>query len=200
MTTTTYYVFSTIDGFVAAEDDGLDWLVEVDPADRDFMPFVEGVGAMAMGSATYESVIHDQDLLAHPERWRQAHEGRPAWVFTHRELPKVEGADIRFVSGDVRPVHDAMREAAGGKDIFIVAGGALAAAFAEAGLLDRIVVAVVPVMLGGGKPLYSGRLSARQLTLTNVERVGQVANLTYDVRAAPQATRPQEAAAADSPT
>lgn len=184
MTTTTYYVFSSVDGFVAGDDDSLDWLVAVDPKDRDFSPFLESVGAMAMGSATYESVLRDEDLLAHPERWQQAHQGRPAWVFTRRELPRIPGADIRFVSGDVRPIHQAMREAADGRNIFVVAGGALAAAFAEAGLLDRIVVAVVPVLLGGGKPLYAGRLDSSQLVLSNVERVGQVANLTYDLRTA----------------
>jgi dihydrofolate reductase len=78
----------------------------------------------------------------------------------------------------------AMHEAADGRNIFVVAGGGLAAAFAEAGLLDRIVVAVVPVLLGGGKPLYAGRLDSSRLVLSNVERVGQVANLTYDVRTA----------------
>jgi dihydrofolate reductase len=166
---------------VAGEDDSLDWLYELEPGDRDFSEFLSGVGAFAMGSSTYESVLRDSGLLEHPERWQEGHAGRPAWVFSSRELPKVPGADITFVDGDVRPVHEAMVSAAKGKDRFIAGGGSLATAFAEAGLLDRIVVGVVPVVLLAGKPLLTGPLTSSQLSLTKVEQVGQVAYLTYDL-------------------
>ncbi|MGH3158250.1 MAG: dihydrofolate reductase family protein [Streptosporangiaceae bacterium] len=134
-----------------------------------------------MGAATYECVPRDSQLLEHPGRWREAHSDRPAWVFTHRELPKVPGADITFVNGDIRQVHRAMVRTAHGKNIWIAGGGALATAFAETGLLDQVFLGVVPVMLAGGKPLFTGRLSSGQLRLSNVEQVGQVAYLTYDV-------------------
>jgi len=76
-----------------------------DPSDRDISEFASEVGVVAMGSAMYECVLRDSGLLEHPERWQEAHRDRPVWVFTHRELPKVFGADIIFVRGDVRPVH-----------------------------------------------------------------------------------------------
>jgi dihydrofolate reductase len=176
---TTYYIFASLDGFVAAEDNGLDWLYELDPADRDFSEYLKGVGAFAMGSSTYESVLRDSGLLEHPERWIEGHRGRPAWVFSGRELPAVPGADITFVNGDVRPVHAAMIAAAGDKGVFIAGGGGLAAKFFEAGLLDRIVVGVVPAILKAGKPLFPLLLTSAQLRLEQVERVGQVAYLTY---------------------
>lgn len=115
----------------------------------------------------------------------EGHGDRPAWVFSSRELPVVPGAKITFVSGDVRPVHDAMVRAAGGKEVFIAGGGGLATAFAAAGLLDRMVVGVVPVVLVEGKPLFSGRLTSSQLSLTKVEQVGQLAYLTYDLTKSP---------------
>ncbi|MFF1820352.1 dihydrofolate reductase family protein [Kribbella sp. NPDC058245] len=176
---TTYYIFASLDGFVAAEDNGLDWLYELDPGDRDFSTYMEGVGAFAMGSSTYESVLRDSGLLEHPERWIEGHRGRPAWVFSGRELPAVPGAEITFVYGDVRPVHAAMVAAAGDKGVFIAGGGGLAAEFFAAGLLDRIVVGVVPAILTAGKPLFPQPVTSAQLKLEHVEHVRQVAYLTY---------------------
>ncbi|MDR2988040.1 MAG: dihydrofolate reductase family protein [Nocardiopsaceae bacterium] len=182
-TKTIYYVSTSIDGFIAEPDDALDWLYEIDPGDRDISRFASGVGVVAMGAATYESVLRDSGLLEHPERWQQEHRDRPVWVFTHRELPKVAGADINFVSGDVRPVHQEMVSAARGKNILIAGGGALATAFADAGLLDQMFIGVAPVMLAIGKPVFTGRLTSAQLKLSKVEQAGQLAYLTYDVKA-----------------
>ena len=184
MTQTIYYVSTSIDGFIAGSEDSLDWLFEIDPRDRDISQFASEVGVVAMGAATYECVLRDSGLLEHPERWQEAHSDRPAWVFTHRELPKVPGAGITFVSGDVRPVHKQMVSAARGRNILIAGGGALAAAFADAGLLDQMFIAVVPVMLASGKAVFTGSLSSAQLKLSKVEQVGQVAYLTYQVTAA----------------
>lgn len=183
-TKTIYYVSSTLDGFIAGLDDSLDWLYEIDPSDRDITQFAAEVGVIAMGASTYECVLRDSKLLAHPERWQQAHNNRPVWVFTHRALPEIPGADIRFVSGDVRSVHREMVTAARGRNIMIAGGGALATAFADAGLLDEMFIAVVPVMLGAGKPLFTRRLTSAHLKLSKLEQVGQLAYLTYEVLSA----------------
>ncbi|WP_446513502.1 dihydrofolate reductase family protein, partial [Photobacterium sp. DNB22_13_2] len=78
---------------------------------------------------------------------------QPAWVFTSRKLPVVEGADVRFVQGDVALVHQQMRAAANGKNVWIVGGGELAGQFLDRGLLDELIVQIVPVVLGSGLPL-----------------------------------------------
>jgi dihydrofolate reductase len=101
-------------------------------------------------------------------------------VFTHRSLPAVPGADIRFVQGDVASVHAAMRAAAGARNVWLVGGGDLAGQFADQGLLDEIIVGVAPVTLGGGAPLLPRRMVGR-MTLVGVERDRQFANLTYNV-------------------
>ncbi|WP_104524575.1 dihydrofolate reductase family protein [Blastococcus atacamensis] len=149
----TYYTATTLDGFLADPEDSLDWLLR-QPHDEDgpfgFDAFMAGVGAVVMGSTTYE--------------WVLAHEGGnwpyslPAWVMTSRNPALVDGADIRFASGDVRPVHAAMTAAAGGRRLWLVGGGDLAGQFAEAGLLDEVVVSIAPVTLGAGRPLLPRRL------------------------------------------
>jgi dihydrofolate reductase len=80
---------------------------------------------------------------------------------TSRELQPVAGADIRFASGSVTAVYDAMAEGAAGKDLWLVGGGDLAGQFAEAGLLDEVITYVAPVTLGAGRPLLPRRLSLK---------------------------------------
>jgi dihydrofolate reductase len=93
-------------------------------------------------------------------------------VFTSRELPPVPGADIRFVRGDVRPVHREMVVAAGGKNVWLVGGGELVGQFHDHGLLDELFVQVGSVTLGAGKPLLPRAITSPPLRLVSVRAVG----------------------------
>jgi dihydrofolate reductase len=187
MARTQYYTATTVDGFIADGNNSLSWLFEV-PADpgadhnAEFASFFANVGAMAMGSTTYQWVLDHEKLLERPERWQTYYGTTPCWVFTHRDLPTVPGANLTFVQGDVAPVHDAMRTAAAGKNVWLVGGGELVGAFADAGRLDEIILSIAPAFLGRGAPLLPRRLTSTRLTLTSVERAGQFAKLHYDVR------------------
>jgi dihydrofolate reductase len=188
---TQFYTATSIDGFIADEADSLEWLFQVPAGDDDvghetrFAAFFEKVGAMVMGSTTYEWVLANDQLLEHPEKWRGYYGETPCWVFTTRELPAIDGADLRFVQGDVAPIHAEMVEAAGDRNVWIVGGGGLAGQFADAGLLDEIQLNVAPVTLGAGSPLLPKRLLASDLTLVGLERQGQFAAATYRVGRAP---------------
>jgi dihydrofolate reductase len=182
MAKTQYYTATSIDGFIADQDNSLDWLFEVDDrVENPFGAFFAGVGAFAMGATTYQWVLDHDALLDQPLKWADYYGDVPAWVFTHRSPPPLPGADVRFVSGDVRPVHEAMVTAAQGKNVWIVGGGELAGAFADAGLLDELILGVPPVTLGAGAPLLPRRLTSSRLSLTTVEQLGQFAYLTYAV-------------------
>jgi dihydrofolate reductase len=151
---TVYYTATSLDGYIATEDDSLDWLLSLgDVSDSSYLFFVAQVGALAMGSATYEWLMREADHI-HREAGSAWPYSQPAWVFTHRSLPVLAGANVQFVQGDVRPVHAAMARAAGGQNIWIVGGGDLAGQFHNAGLLDEAIVQVAPVTLGTGKPLF----------------------------------------------
>lgn len=134
-----------------------------------------------MGATTYEWVLDHEPFLDEPERWRSYYGSVPAWVFAHRDLPRIPGADLRFVEGDVAPVHADMTAAAGGRDVWLVGGGELVGAFADAGLLDEVRLSVQPVLLGAGAPLLPRRLTSKDLTLQSVDRSGQAVNLVYTV-------------------
>jgi dihydrofolate reductase len=184
---TQYYTATTMDGYIADEQNSLDWLFEVDrdsdAGDASFAGFFGDVGAMAMGRTTYQWVLDHEKLLDQPEKWKTYYGETPCWVFSHRELPPIPGADIRFVQGEVAPVHEEMRRAANGKNVWLVGGGDLVGQFADRGLLDEIIMSVAPVTLGAGAPLLPRRLTASRIELTDVTRDRQFARLTYTVRA-----------------
>ena len=186
MPKTQFYTATSIDGFIADADNSLDWLFEADKggeheAANPFATFFADVGAFAMGATTYEWVMEHDALLEQPLKWADYYGDTPAWVFSHRSLAPIPGADLTFVQGDVRPVHAAMVEAAKGKNVWIVGGGELAGAFADAGLLDELILGVAPVTLGAGAPLLPRRMTSSRLTLTGLERKGEFAYLTYRV-------------------
>jgi len=159
----TYYTATTLDGFIADPDDSLDWLlkqpqdlVERPPDETGpfgYQEFITDIGAIVMGSTTYEWAV--EHLIGAAEPWPYP---MPCWVMSSRTLPAVDGADLRFAAGDVVDVHRQMTDAAGGRGLWVVGGGDLAGQFADAGLLDEIVVAVAPVTLGAGRPLLPRRL------------------------------------------
>src|SRR3954447_12957597 len=114
---TQYYTASSLDGFIAGPNDSLDWLFPLGNIEETSYPtFILGVGAIAMGSATYEwmlrHVVGSEAKQRQPWPYQQ-----PTWVFSSRALPPVAGADIRWARGDVRPIHADMTRAASGKNI-----------------------------------------------------------------------------------
>ena len=181
---TIYNTATTLNGYLATTDNSLDWLFEVPgaaDAESSIADFLAGIGAMAMGATTYEWLLAHENMLEEPHKWQEWYAERPTWVFTHRELPAIPGADIRFTQDEIATVHADLVAAAGGRDVWLMGGGDLVGQFVDAGLLDRITATIAPVTLGAGAPLLPRDIRADRLTLTAVEQRGQFAELTYDV-------------------
>lgn len=180
---TQYYTATTLDGFIADDNDSLDWLFTCERSKEmmsHYEQFFSAIGAAAMGSTTYEWLVDHQNLLEEPEKWPYE---IPTWVFSSRSLPRVEGADIRFVQGDVAPVHAEMAAAAGDKNIWVAGGGDLVGQFHDQGLLDELILNVAPVTLRSGKPLLPRKITTPTLRLTDVQYHGDdFAVLTYTVQ------------------
>lgn len=146
---TIYFAAASLDGFIADKNDSLDWLFRHGPTDISFIDdFVATVGAIAMGSATY------QWLLDNSKEWAYR---VPTYVFTHRSFHVMEGADVRFVQGDVNGHHREMKKLAGSKNVWIMGGGDLAGQFHDHGLIDQMQIQTVSVFLNEGKPLFARR-------------------------------------------
>jgi dihydrofolate reductase len=181
---TQYYTATSLDGFIADPDNSLGWLFtreREEDGPLNYGDFIADVGAMAMGSTTYEWILeHELDGKEQSE-WKWPYD-IPCWVFTHRQLPAVPNSGVEFTSADIPTVHEAMAAAAHERNVWIVGGGDLAGQFAEAGLLDEVIVSIAPVTLGGGAPLLPRRI---ELRLDELGRNGDFVSARFSVVRSP---------------
>ncbi|WP_127125522.1 dihydrofolate reductase family protein [Georgenia sp. SYP-B2076] len=180
-----YNAAATLNGFIADDEDSLSWLFAVESAGApDNAAFLRGIGALVMGSTTYEWVLREERILERPGRWQELEYvgGRPAFVFTTRRLPTPEGADVRLVRGAVADRLPDLAAAAGDRDLWLLGGGDLAGQFLDVDALDEIQVSVAPATLPGGAALLPRRVGPDRLALTSAERHGQFVHLVYAVQ------------------
>ena len=186
---------TTLNGFLADKNHSLDWLFAVEGGDAptdELYPSKARV--LVEGSHTYEWVLKQEQLLENPKRWGELYGDKITFVFTSRDLPVPEGADVRLLRGSVADalpeICAAAAEAAAGEpavagspvpQVWIVGGGDLAGQFYDAGVLDRIAVSVAPATLPGGAPLLPRRIDPAKLRLESARAVGQFARLEYGV-------------------
>lgn len=157
-----YYAAASLDGFIATQDGGVDWLppIEADGEYYGYHDFYATIDAILMGSATYEQIQHHA-------AWPYA--GKPCWVFTRqRRYAKSGNAGINFTGAS--PDHIAAElEGQGVKRAWIVGGGKLAASFRERGLITAYGIGIVPAILGGGIPLLATHGPLDKLILTGCQ-------------------------------
>lgn len=162
---TVYYTASTMDGFIVDEADSLDWLLSrnFDAAGPfGYDAFIADVGALAMGSSTYEWIVKNQ-----PGEWMYT---QPSWVLTSRSGVVLDGHPVQTFDGDVTGLHELLVAAAGDKNVWIVGGGQTAAQFVAAGLIDEVVVTYAPCTLGAGARVLPMR---SEWELVEVDRNGE---------------------------
>lgn len=177
-----YFVAASLDGFIATSTDDLSWLLQFDGFDggkESYETFMAAVGCIVMGGGTYAW------LMAHePGNW--PYPGTPCYVFTRHEHVAPDGADITFIRGDVQEFAADFTADASGKNVWVVGGGNLAAQFADAGLLDELILSVIPVVLGNGKRLLPLTGPTPPLELTASSTLGRgIVELRYLLKGGP---------------
>jgi dihydrofolate reductase len=136
------YIASTLDGFIARPNGGIEWLsiVERQGEDYGFKAFFDSVDTMIMGRKTYETALGF-------DTWH--YEGKRCVVLTHATRVARHGEE--FFAGDLTALME--RLAVEGSKRVYVDGGAVIAQFLGAKLIDDLTVSVIPVLLGEGIPL-----------------------------------------------
>lgn len=143
------YIAQSLDGFVADEEGGVRWLEEAGKGgDFGYDEFFRGVGAVVMGSATYEQLRSWDIAWPYPDL--------PNWVFTRRQLERPEGADVRFVQGSPAEHVEEIDASAGERNVWLVGGADLVRQFVDERLLDELILFIAPLLLGRGIPLFEG--------------------------------------------
>lgn len=138
------YLAVSIDGYIAADDGTVAFLEEFGSDEYDFPGFLDSVGSLVMGAATYEQILG----------WGWPYGDLPAVVLTHRDLSTAEGASVAFSTESTGP---AIRRLAADatKRVWIVGGGEVVTSGLEAGAIDVLELYVMPVALGSGVPLFT---------------------------------------------
>jgi dihydrofolate reductase len=164
-----YGVAMSLDCFIAGPNGEHDWILS-DP-EIDFEAIHAQFDTLLMGRRTYE-IARDR---------RESMEGSgQRWIVVSGSLRPDENAGITILSvGVARAVADLKAEP--GKDIWLMGGGVLFRSLLDAGLVDGVEVAVMPVLLGSGTPLLpQGRRQVLHLRESKVLRSG-ILMLNYSV-------------------
>lgn len=165
---------TSLDGFIADRDGGIDW-IQPFPEDAEvpsgYLELIASVDTLVVGRATYESSLT-------LEGGTEVFEGRRVVVFTSR-TDLAPRDDVEFVHTDAIAFVENLRRQPGGT-IWLYGGGQLATALAAAGLIDEYLIVVQPVLLGNGIRLWQSGLPAIRLHLTGTrEWPGGLVELRY---------------------
>ena len=173
----------SLDGFIAGPGDAMDWIFDFVTPDAAWLTEIAAAtGAMLVGRRTYE-VGNRMD--AGKERG-SASSGEtypfsgPVFVLTH-EPPDPPDAAVTFLTGDIGEAVARARSAAGGKNLEIL-GADVAGQCLRRGLVDEILVYVLPVLLGDGIRFSSPGLARIDLEPVSSTRSGAVTILRFRVR------------------
>jgi len=157
----TLYIATSLDGYIARTDGGIDWLNVVDRPETDYgyQAFYETIDALLLGRKTYELALSFGD-------W--PYPGKPSYVFT-RGAEASQRKDVIFTSEPPRALLRAL-EARGLRRLWLVGGGELVAAFQRERLIDEYIISVIPVLLGSGIPLFPPPGPEMSLAVARCER------------------------------
>lgn len=156
------YIATSLDGYIATENGGLDWLHNLpnpDNSDYGFAQFMSGIDALVMGRNTFDAVLKFED-------WPYT---KPVFVLSKslEELPAHLAAKAEIMRGDVRQVVMTLHKR--GFMHLYIDGGRTISAFIEHQLIDQLTVTAIPVLLGSGIPLFSKSNQTLQLIHLSTE-------------------------------
>jgi dihydrofolate reductase len=165
-----YSVAASLDGYIAGPKGEYDWII-MDP-DIDFNAMFQDFDTVVMGRRSFETMSSGQDA---------AYPGMKTYVIS-RTLRQSDYSNVTIISEKPEEALRALKEESG-KDIWLFGGGLLFRTLAQAGLVDKVEVAVMPVLIGGGIALLPPPADQVQLKLTGhkVYKTG-IVGLEYEVQ------------------
>jgi dihydrofolate reductase len=169
----------SVDGFTAGPGDAMDWIFDfMAPIEEEFPEIMAATGAMLIGRRTYEV---GKRMAANRSEVTPAYDGGAEFVLTH-EPPDPPDPGVTFLSGDIGEAVATALRAAGGKNLEIL-GADVAGQCLRRGLVDEILVYVLPVLLGDGIRFHATPGLARiDLEPVSSTRSGAVTLLRFRVR------------------
>ncbi|MCP3932134.1 MAG: dihydrofolate reductase [Bacteroidetes bacterium] len=145
------YIATSLDGYIATNDGGIDWLMDIpNPGKSDFgyAEFMSNIDAIVMGRVTFEKVLTFGD-------WPY---DKPVFVLsrTLSEVPDHVTDKVKIFKGDLREILNQLDQQ--GYNNLYIDGGGTVQSFLKEDLIDEMIITKIPILLGGGYPLF-GKLS-----------------------------------------
>lgn len=165
------YIAMSLDGKIARSNDQLDWLFAVEgDGDNGYAEFFKTVGAVIMGRKTYEEVLT-------LEQGEYPYKNIPNYILTRQ--PDREAEHVTFTD---EPIEELIHRLKGevDQDIWLIGGGEVIKAAMEHDLIDRYEIAIAPVVLGEGIPLFPEGTKETKFRLTSQHASGQFVMVTYE--------------------
>lgn len=170
------YIAMSIDGYIADENGGVDWLVG-DGSDKDnqgsFPRFIETVDIVILGYKTYHQIVTELS----PDSW--AYPGKKSYVLTHKKLDSTD--EIIFTDEDLSDLINRLK-LEDGKDIWICGGASIVNQLIDLDLIDKVCVSLIPTLLGKGISLFTKHKKEMPLKLISTQINNGITDLLYERR------------------
>ncbi len=177
--TITIHMVSSLDGFIAKQDNSISWLDTTDHYEKgagepDMAAFLQTIDCYVMGARTYE---HAMELS---KNYGWPYGDIPTVVLSNRQLP-VEKSNVKLYAGTLQQLVDEQLKPAY-NNVWVVGGATVVNAFIRAGLANEIRLTILPILLGEGLKFFEQMSGDRPLHLQNVSayKNGMV-ELSYQV-------------------
>ena len=144
-----YSLTNSLDNFIARADGGYDWILTSDDIMNEFTKIPDIFDTILIGRKTYDfALLHDAETGQETTGFM----GMKTYVFS-RTLKESSNAGVKIVSDNAGEFVSSLKNESG-KDIWLMGGGILAASLLRERLVDEIKVAIQPILLGSGIPLF----------------------------------------------
>ncbi|WP_203340649.1 dihydrofolate reductase family protein [Planococcus beijingensis] len=167
------YIAESLDGYIATEDDSLEWLFKSEVeggGDAGYAEFMENIDTVIMGRRTYDWVME-------AENGNYPYQELTSYVFTS-STPQ-ENSNVIFTNQEIPSFLEDLRKKPG-KDIWVIGGSKLLHEFIKEDLVDEWIISIAPVLIGKGIPLFQTFDFELRLLLKEVKMYGQFAQLHYE--------------------
>jgi dihydrofolate reductase len=175
MSKTTLYIATTLDGKIARKDGSLDWLFALanpNQIDHGYADFLKSIGTTIMGKNTYN------EILGFDVEW--PYKGMDSYIATTDKEFQAKTPETYIISNNIAGLINKLKGQSQ-KVIWLIGGGHLISYFLNNDLLDRMILTLIPTIIGEGIYLFPDNPKETKWILSNVEKFETgVVNLTYD--------------------
>lgn len=169
------YIATSLDGFIARPDGNIDWLNSIpnpEVGDYGYSELLSTIGSTIMGRKTYEEV------MGFGVEW--PYTGLDSYIMTSDENLKIQSPDTYIFTDNIKDLIVEIRKKST-RDIWLIGGGQLVTAFLNEGLIDKMIISIIPKIIGEGIPLFAGTpLESHWKLLKSEPYDTGVVNLTYE--------------------